>query len=650
MASELQRTDASSLIAQIASKSGRGVEDVRAVLARHGVAYKPSIAVPKRLCILSLAFTGERKGERAPGPISFTWDDLGPGLTAILSDRNFRGKSTLLAMLRWCLNGRRGDGVPSEMADWFHTVTMRFTLDGHLYEVDIADAVASAGTLWRMDDKSRQAQASFSTEDDFEAVMSAFFMDQLGLQMMVTHIERQGKGIDQPHDWVWLSGAMVIEPSPSVLFGTGTYAGLGSRMMQMYLGVPWTNAASDVAAAQNRIKTDTREASVALERTRDRRLGRIAELDAEIRDLRKKLDALPKPEDQRAALRAANRAFADAQARERLALRMLTKVDEDVEAAKEAYAAARRDLVDFKDGRAAKRVFRSLDPVCCPRCDEVFDEDRRVATSESHTCVVCRSNEEPEGDPAAQEAVLKKAVADAEVEAKAQKARHASVGQALKDVRAEVADAERDCSRIESALAQPSPAAALQLEIVRKEAQKEELDAEAVAVPAPVDDQAVLKFAEQVTKDAYKPLQDELLAEVSDLIREYAVRFGVESLESADLKGNTNLFLVKDGGKTSFSKQTDGERVRLKVATTLAIIKVAERRGLGRHPGLLLIDSPGANEMVGRDYANLIAGLAEIAKEIPHLQVFVASINNETIRAHVPRDRVQYAEGDDYLW
>ncbi|GJD58078.1 hypothetical protein [Methylobacterium dankookense] len=648
MAEEPKRADATSLVAAIAEKAGRSVEEVRSLLARHGVAFKPAIAVPKHLCITSLAFTGEKKGDMAPGVINFDWPDLGPGLNAILSDRNFRGKSTLLAVMKWCLTGRRGKGVPSEMAEWFHTVRMTFTLDGQTYEVEVADAVAQAGTLWRIDGEKRLAQETFASGEGFEAVMSGFFMGQMGLQMLVTHTDRGEKGVDQPHDWLWLFGAMVIEPNPDVLFGT--YAPLGARMMQMYLGVPWTNAVNDVLAAQNRIGIETRQAAVEAERSRGRRKARVEALDAEIAELRRKLERLPRAEDQRTALRAANRTFAEAQARLRSAQRTLDAASEDRDAAREAHAAARRDLHEFREGRAARTVFRSIDPVCCPRCDEMFDDERRQATREEHTCVVCGTLEQPEGNPAAREAGLRGAVTDSEAALRSQEARLTSVEAAISAAREKMRDAEAACRRLEATLAEPSEAYPLEVQLIGTQARREELADEEDAPAGHVDDQAVLRIAEKVTREAFKPLQDELLAEVSGLIKEYAVRFGVESLEDVRLQGNTTLVLMKGGGKTHFGKQTDGEKVRLKIAATLALIKVAERRGLGRHPGLLLIDSPGSNEMVGQDYESLVAGLAEITKEIGHLQVFVAAINNETIRGHVPRERLLYAEGDEYLW
>ncbi|MFE1597407.1 hypothetical protein [Methylobacterium sp. ID0610] len=648
MADDPKPFDAASLLAEIADKSGRSVEEVRGVLTRHGVAYKPSIAVPKHLCIRSLAFTGEKKGEKASGPISFAWDDLGPGLMAMLSDRNFRGKSTLLGMMRWCLTGRREDNIPSEMAEWFDAVRMKFTLDEQAYEIDISDAVTPAGTLWRVEGEKRFEQAPFGSHEGFEAVMSDFFMGQLGLQTTVVHVEQKGQGIDQSHHWPWLSGAMVIEPSPKHLFGSAQH--LRVRMMQMYLGVPWADATNDVLSAKNRIATETRQVTAEVERTRARRKARLAELDAELSSLRSQLAKLPREEDQRQALRRANREVAAAEARLRAGERALAVVGEDFDAAKEAHAEARRDLQDFRDGRAARRVFRSLDPLSCPRCDEVFDEERKQETRERHVCVVCGTDEVPEGNPAAQEAALKDAVAATAAEMQAQKVRHEAAQAAISQAKADRERFEADCRRLETALAKPSGAAALEMEILRKEARKEELEGEEVPAPEPLDDSAVLEIAEKVTKQAFKPLQEELLKEVSELARDYAVRFGVESLEGVELRGNCSMALKKGGGTAFFGTQTDGERARLKIATTIAIITVAERRGLGRHPGLLMIDSPGANEMVGQDYASLVAGLAELVDEIGHIQVFVAAVNNDTIRGHVSGNKVRYASGDDFLW
>jgi hypothetical protein len=153
-----------------------------------------------------------------------------------------------------------------------------------------------------------------------------------------------------------------------------------------------------------------------------------------------------------------------------------------------------------------------------------------------------------------------------------------------------------------------------------------------------------------VTETRVKSVQADLLDAVSKQIVAYARRFGLDALSDAELKGNLNLPLVKGGQHTSYSKVTDGEKLRLKVATVLAMISVAEAHGVGRHPGLLMIDSPGAQEVSPQDLEELIAGLEEVSKEFKHLQVFIAALASPAIRNHVPSDRLKYAAGDAALW
>src|SRR5690606_29172918 len=66
-----------------------------------------------------------------------------------------------------------------------------------------------------------------------------------------------------------------------------------------------------------------------------------------------------------------------------------------------------------------------------------------------------------------------------------------------------------------------------------------------------------------------------LLADVSARLVEYAKTFGMENLSEASLKGNAALSLVKGGVPTSYSKVTEGEKLRLKVATVLAMIEIS---------------------------------------------------------------------------
>jgi hypothetical protein len=77
--------------------------------------------------------------------------------------------------------------------------------------------------------------------------------------------------------------------------------------------------------------------------------------------------------------------------------------------------------------------------------------------------------------------------------------------------------------------------------------------------------------------------------ELSDATRELAVSFGTGDLEVIGVKGSGNM-LVKRGGATSdFSSQAPGERLRLRCALVVALVRTARARGFAGHPGLMLI-------------------------------------------------------------
>jgi hypothetical protein len=637
-------------VESIASKSKRSVDEVRRALERYNIKPRAEIAIPHRLTIRSVVFTGQ-KSVGAQTPIDFEWANLGPGLHAILSGRNLRGKTTLLSIMRWCLTGRRS--LPSEMKEWFASVSLRFTLDERSFEVRLSDAVKSEGKLIRFDEEREIPVRVFASEDEFEEVMSAFFMSELGLERLTNHTVRDGKSVDQEHDWPWLSTAMTIEPDPGALFGSTALAAMPLRMMQMFVGMPLVGTRNNLTAAVGRLTHETRQAEELQKRARTQAEARIAELENGLDEARKRIQAKPSTRELRQAVQAANVRYAACEEQLRRLKIVRTAVGADASASKESYDRARRELREFRESRDAGFIFRALKPECCPSCDEVITEQRRKTTEEQHVCVVCSTPDRPQaaGLVAAEEARLVEAVEEAKAEWETQNGRAQSANQDVVDQEGRLLEAERECRRAEQAVEDPQPHLDAERDCIRLEAQIEELRRPLVMTrEVEGDDRDILSAAETVAKDLMKPDQDVILTRVSELTANYARRFGIENLEKLSIDGATRMKLTKGGQQSYFSAQTAGEKVRLKVAATLAILKIAETEGVGRHPGLLLVDSPGANEMVAPDYEKLIAGLADLATELPHLQIFITGIDKPAIRERVPCSNLRYAEGDEYLW
>lgn len=86
-------------IEAIAGKASLSVSVVQEVLDRHAVEPQSTLPRRKSLRIRSVTLEGVKEGTVADGPFGRTFT-FGPGLWAIVSDQNFRGKSTLLGVIQ----------------------------------------------------------------------------------------------------------------------------------------------------------------------------------------------------------------------------------------------------------------------------------------------------------------------------------------------------------------------------------------------------------------------------------------------------------------------------------------------------------------------------------------------------------------------
>jgi hypothetical protein len=326
------------------------------------------------------------------------------------------------------------------------------------------------------------------------------------------------------------------------------------------------------------------------------------------------------------------------------------RADAALRMAEAAYSTDRRELQAHIDSVAAGAVFRALDPSCCPRCDAAISDDRRERERETHNCFVCGETIDEESPEESIRIALEARVRASKLAQ--DNARHAVEEEQAKldGIQEAIGGLRSRISELSLGLADFDARRKLDLEVAQLEARLEEseLDHEPDAVERPVV--AVLAAAEKEVRKRVNALQPKVLQAVSQQIVHYASSFGMSNLSSATLKGNTHLHLIKGNATTTFGKCTAGEKLRLKVAAVLAMIRVAETRHLGRHPGLLMIDSPGAQEVASHDLEQLIGGLEQVSNDFSHLQVFIAAKSSQAVLNHVPVERMRYAKEDAFLW
>jgi transcription elongation factor Elf1 len=638
----------------IATRAGVELEKVESILDSKGVRPSPVIASPRRLTIHRVAFSGVKTGVPDPGPFEFKWDNLGGGLWAMATERNLKGKSSVLEFVRWMLRGRPSDRLQQDVKDWLHKCSLRFILDDGLYEVQVETRGALTGKLARIKKGGDEIKlATFNSDAEFEAVMSGFFLREFGLDVVTRwkgdSEEEGGKAVI--HGWLALSGAMFIGTNYSVLLGDmPPDSGMTVPLMQMYLGLPWVSTLTAAKAAEQ-IARRTQEA-----RERRRKASEIGrknrkdELLAQLEAKRKQRDATPSDAEVRTELARLQselgkerKAQLDAQAR-------LERERTALASAEAALATDRRELQAHLDAEAAGAVFRMLDPSFCPRCDAAVTEAKKKLEKETHACSVCGEHVGTDEEAATVKVDLETRVKASKAALEQARKNHEDARRPLENISGQISRLESKINELSQKLATFGSRQQLDMEVAVLEGRLQEASFNPEPEAVDTSEAAVLKATVEETDKRVKAVQEDLLNAVSEEIVRYANRFGMINLTEANLKGNTHLRLIKGGKETGYGNCTDGEKLRLKVAAVLAMIRVAEEKGVGRHPGLLMIDSPGAQEVARKDLDELISGLEEASKEFGHLQVFIAAMSSPAIVKHVPTERMRYAKGENPLW
>lgn len=647
-----------SWIAAIAAKTGLGENTVCKTLSKYQIEADPSAASPRRLTVTRISFEGTKSGNDE-GPFNFEWDDLRPGLNGLVTDRNLRGKTTVLHILRWLLRGRRPENFQEDVYRWISKASIEFSIDNTLLRVQTDMTADGKSSLheWRpkRGHRKKDKWTKIGTVTDLEHLedlLSQQFLHRLQMDSLSTFMKNAGKdGEIITHSWNALSSVLFIgtgDPAYRSLLGEiPPESGVNSRLLSVFLGLPWIAAYSRSHAAASLVKytidrstqpEDGSDRSIRLKALQDR----LVELNAE----RAAADFSELIEDQR-TLRA------DYVARQqdlRKALRNQSNAQTRLREAEAMASADQRELRDFDEAAEAEAIFGSLDPSCCPRCDKSIEDQRKKREREYHQCSVCGRNAVTRTELESERRDLKsRAVASRKAKAVAKRAM-GEADKAAAEVSSQLKALEEKATEIERSINASKSDVETRIEIAQIEGQIVGLEADSSGESSDATELEVLQAATKLIKPLYEERQKKLLRVVSKKLVEYARSFGISQLESAVLLGNANLKLKKGGSSTSFSKVTPGEKLRLKVATALALIKVGEDEGYGRFPGLLVIDSPGDNETSLEDVDALMTGLLKVVEELDWLQIVVASRTSAAVESALRECNVKRASGDDYLW
>lgn len=619
----------------------------------------------------------EQLGPKAQVPFQFEWSPQ-PGVNGIGSGRNLRGKSTVLSVLMWSLTGRCPQ-FQNDVRSWIEHVEVDWQVGAEQLRVgfDAVDGVATGQVVsfTEVDSDTRSTIIGEFGGADFEGVMGSLMMTRLRLENIPVWTDAAAR----VHAWPAYSSSFVVRANqldPIV----GNEQTIGVRMMQMFIGTDWapvqaaaTTARRGMDTAQAAAKDKAQAAGEAVEASR-------SAAEKHVQDLQAKLGNLPAATlDMQGMLDAATRASDLARQIHKLEERLIEQASLAGTARQQLKAVKARVHTRYEDALAA-RFFHHMRPSVCPRCAAQVTPEQQAAEPNKHECSVCASElnlEALQSDVIVAASVPDQLVAglvagttgrsgedgDAEEsavdEVEAAQAAVTAAEAAVAQLTGDIAELTRErgevAARVEvegDLLTAASERRALELDLARAEgalgALTRSSDPTTVDPVDPVQ-LAVVEAAEQVLKKWVKNDQDPMLGQISADIERLTQSFGADNLSAFALSGAASMTLSENGVKQTYSGLTAGEKLRVKIATAIALIQRGYVEGIGRHPGLLVLDSPSAEEMPEEDLATMVKALQDVAGEA-EMQIFVATRNAAPLIELLPEANRVVAEGNSYVW
>lgn len=643
---------------EIAEKSKTSVLDVKSIIEKYDIQQSPNIGVPKHLQIIEVTFSGTKRGVLSNN-FEFRFENLNAGIFGLISDINSRGKTTVLETIKWLIRGSGSSLFQEGVKSWIKKASLKFKIGNIHYQVRLEQYDNQvSGELVTLLNNNETVIADFYTNDEFEHCMSEFMIKEFSLDKISAF--RSGKlkeevGNKVNHNWASLASALFISTNYSSLFGDVVTDGLANRLMNMYLGLPWISTYTNLKTVESQINSENKVQGIHLNKETERKKKRYLEITNELKVKENKIVKIPSDKEVQDVLKKTREDYGSIS-------RNLTQLDTDLRRLSEDFRTSKEtklsDIIkvnNFKEDRAANTIFKRLSPTCCPHCDNEITKEKIEKEKTTHQCAIC---DKPLLESEDAEVLLNELIANSRSSEKTFNAIEREYKKKEKyysELSYKLSLLQNDINLHENELNKFSERKQIEKEITRLQILQEEYAVSDDEQKLPqqdnfIDEEKIIKKAIDVTKGRFNVLQKELLQKVSAEMLRISKLVGLGHMESIQLTAIPTLKIKKDGSDTSYSKCSAGEKLRLKVITTIALLSVAEKQNVGRHPGLLIIDSPAAQEVADKDLNSLIEGLKQLTTELPFLQIIIASRASDVILSQIDKNHRKHAIGDSYLW
>jgi len=617
------------------------IDLVREIVGRLDLAPDERPHATPRLRVQRLRLEGKKTlihGTRAP----IAYDQrFQPGVNVLLVQDNSVGKSSVFKTIKFALTGDDTD-YDGDVRSWIGAVWLHFTVGDaphtvHLCRTDdrLAGYIAAGHVdvgLVGLDATEVVTIARMSGADTVRENLHRFFLDRFGLDQLGWTESGGGTTEERRITWRTFFQALVIPDSSEDYLLVDNEHAIGNQeglLLSVLLGLRLAQPINELLIESQRAKSETKVS----EEERQRAEAEVAELEGERRRLEAELRRITQAQEARRGVLMAN---PDARRLQELNFRQgvlsvdhlrLQRQREDLKMHVQRQRARARSM---REAAELQLHFTGLTVAVCPNCDTDVAPEAVERERQQHHCRLCGK----EAHAASQEdlATLTAEAADLEARANATALIRDDLSAQLRQLEQEIAQVEAEV-RSAQAVLQHGPDYALPTP--EEQARRDELlqqmgelrariaiaSATAARSKAGGGNAELRAEVQQRVRKALQQDADRLNASVLDrlnaLTQDMVTRIGVESISDVTCSAVGTLSLRKNGVKARFSRvNTPGEKLRVKLSFFLAMMRLGRVKGAGRHPGFLMIDQPGSDEIVDTDFEALAGVLREIDQQL----------------------------------
>ena len=627
------------------------LHDIRSTLSTVHLADPPARSA-SHLSIVRLEISGSKTlaNEEHPLPIDYA-QDFGPGVNVLLIEDNDVGKSSILKTIKFALTGDDGD-YDADVKTWITNIRLWFSLNDEQFLIAITCSPESEnglGVLYEgpkgieLEDDPTKSKVVFRAPDrnELQESLRRFFFDKIGLSRLAWAVPG-AKDQDAPSEagttWLTYFQALQIPDGSDKYLLCDKEHSFGNQeglIFSTFLGlhlVEQLNWLGVEASKQSKLEKSTENERKTLQ-------SRLADLEKQETDVKDRLDKMKRD------LAVRRKEFVDEGFQNRI-----TAVQEMIRDRLTQEESCQREIADAADSLsflrsretqikeliALKLHFTGLNVSLCPNCDSEVSTEELEREQNEHLCRLCNK---PANDATPDEIAVRRSEAEQITEQiSLEEGNRKQLRQQAEALRNEVVQLRKDVEVLEASvkakLTQALPTEEedkLRDKLLREAGQ---LSSQILSTTHRLKEfqevgafdeskRRILKKARDILQTEASRRNKELLESLSRLTQEVAQQIGAESITDVTCSELGTVKLTKHGEVVRFTGiKNQGERMRLKLAFFLAMMRLGCKVGYGRHPGFLLVDQPGSAEMVPEDFqalATVLHSLDEADEE--HIQI-----------------------------